>query len=241
MIYSATKATLQRHLGFQNFVEEKHANTSSELTFDFFQGSLAAVYSLSPAEEIRNSIVFPLLCCFGVLAYAFWCGGGFIWQKNAEENERNERSKRPSSGIGGYHSVQLAFSPSASNLVQRFQCGSDNFVELVWFSLFSDISPCFLFPDLQFTSFIVSILCRESTTRKPESMAFHQEMSLSPLFQQRSQHRSLDITWWNTKWTMCSSMSAPPQPPVKCEWFIQQQNPLFYPISSLQVSKLANL
>lgn len=109
MVYASTKATLQRHLGFQFFNEEKHANTISELSYEFYTGSNQPVYSLSHAEEARIVAI------------------------TEEDRERKERidslggKKRLSCG---YHAVQIPLSDSARSNLSQFSSGAANFVEL---------------------------------------------------------------------------------------------------------------
>eukprot|EP01096_Ripella_sp_DP13-Kostka_P015583 TRINITY_DN7382_c0_g1_i1.p1 TRINITY_DN7382_c0_g1~~TRINITY_DN7382_c0_g1_i1.p1 ORF type:complete len:370 (-),score=160.11 TRINITY_DN7382_c0_g1_i1:124-1233(-) len=109
MVYASTKATLQRHLGFQFFSEEKHANTISELTYEFYTGSNLPVYSLSKGEESR------------------------IIALKDEDREREERvqqlggKKRLSCG---YHAVQIPLTDSARSSLSQFSSGAANFVEL---------------------------------------------------------------------------------------------------------------
>jgi twinfilin-like protein len=107
MIYAATKATLLNHLGYQHFYDELHATNSSELSYEYYQGSKKPVNATSQKEDIIE------------------------FAKNEENKEREFREQNANvRGSGGYHSVSLPFSPSAETMVRQIASGSVNFVEL---------------------------------------------------------------------------------------------------------------
>eukprot|EP01100_Stratorugosa_tubuloviscum_P015766 TRINITY_DN934_c4_g1_i1.p1 TRINITY_DN934_c4_g1~~TRINITY_DN934_c4_g1_i1.p1 ORF type:complete len:380 (+),score=184.64 TRINITY_DN934_c4_g1_i1:169-1308(+) len=103
MVYAATKGTLKDKLGHQHFIEEVHANNTEELTWAFYEGSHQPVNALSHQEQQFREMI---------------------------KQEEQERTDRKSGAKSGYHSVNMALSSSAADLIANFIASQINFVEL---------------------------------------------------------------------------------------------------------------
>lgn len=116
MLYASAKGTLKDKLGHAHFVEEHHATSKEELSYQHFKGSLQPADSRSEAEKMHDLVL------------------------EQEEEVREEQQqklvandeKRSSGnlGSGGYHSVSIPLSSSAKAELDRLKSGQINFLQL---------------------------------------------------------------------------------------------------------------
>jgi len=110
MIYASAKGALKDALGHSHLEEELHTTTKDELSYDHYKGTVAPVDSRSAFEVEREEVV-----------------------KNEEKTRQEQQqqvAKVKEVGSGGYHSVSIPLSSSASQAISRLKLGEINYIQL---------------------------------------------------------------------------------------------------------------
>jgi len=113
MIYASAKSALKDALGASRFDEELHATTKDELTYDHYKSTCAPVDSRSAFEVEREEVLKNE-------------------EKTRQEQQQQAVKVKEVGGVGGgYHSVSIPLSSSASQAISRLKSGEINFIQLV--------------------------------------------------------------------------------------------------------------
>lgn len=107
MTFASAKSQLKSKLGNQYFVEEIHATSKEELSYQSYKGHSKPVDSRSTEEVMREKIA------------------------KDEEKERSEREKSHSANPSGYHAIAIPLSENAKQAILKFKSADFNFVSLV--------------------------------------------------------------------------------------------------------------